>query len=113
MLYGISNGAALWGARLVFEQLAGVPAPKAAVVIEETDLTDRTNPMDRTDADLSREPRRWVARVDQRARELLSPWLPSAGQRPGWHQALGVVLLLPLLMAFRGFTGYFSNYFLT
>ncbi len=40
----------------------------------------------------------------------LDGWFPSAGHPLTGRQAMGVLLLLPALMAFRGFIGYFSSY---
>lgn len=41
---------------------------------------------------------------------VLDPWLPLAGRPLDGRQIFGVLLLLPLLMAARGFIGYFSSY---
>ena len=125
MLYGVSNGAALWSARLVFERLAGTPpSTLAATATPGTAATPAAAPgaagpvtkagaLPAVPGAAGEASRKWVGRLDQTARDLLAPWLPAAGQRPGWKEALGVVILLPLMMGFRGFTGYFSNYFLT
>lgn len=99
VMYGVSNGAAVWGARVVFERLAGTPsAPTVSTVAAGEAVAGQ---------------QKRVARLDLAAREALDPWLPAAGRQPGWQQALGVLILLPSLMAMRGFAGYFSNYFLT
>lgn len=129
VLYGVSNGAALWSARLVFERLAGTPQSPATLAapavpapppsptgsgnVAAPALTAAPTSTATSAADPAPGTGKWVNRVDRAARSVLDPWLPVAGRRPGWQQALGVVLLLPLLMALRGFTGYFSNYFLT
>lgn len=107
VLYGLSNGAAIWGARMVFERLAP-PVPSAQAGANTGLSLPNAAPLGRV-AQL----RQRVTDLDQSARNALDPWLPRAGRKPGWREALGVTLLLPLLMAFRGFTGYFSNYFLS
>lgn len=125
ILYGVSNGAALWGARVVFDRMGGEAAAASRVEAvagqgpRESGAgavgTERTLAAGREESGdgAGGAGRRWVARLDAGARELLDPWLPRAGRRPGWREALGVVILLPLLMALRGFTGYFSNYFMS
>lgn len=102
VMYGVSNGAAVWGARVVFERLAGTPSTLAT-----------PNAAGAPPGEIADEQQKRVARLDRAAREALDPWLPAAGRPPGWQQALGVLILLPSLMAMRGFAGYFSNYFLT
>jgi subfamily B ATP-binding cassette protein MsbA len=46
----------------------------------------------------------------RRAHEALDPWLPRHGRRPDWRQLLGVMLLVPALVALRGLSGYLSAY---
>ena len=115
VLYGLSNGAAIWGARMVFERLAP-PAPALQTGAGAVGALPLPIPLPLpAAAPQSRvaQLRQVVTDLDQSARNALDPWLPRAGRKPGWREALGVILLLPLLMAFRGFTGYFSNYFLS
>ena len=40
----------------------------------------------------------------------LDPWLPLRGRHPDWKQILGGMLLIPILVAFRGYIGYLSSY---
>ncbi|MGB0579783.1 MAG: ABC transporter ATP-binding protein [Limisphaerales bacterium] len=42
--------------------------------------------------------------------EALDDWLPKTGRPMDAKQITGILLLLPLLMALRGFTGYASSY---
>ncbi|MBL9138889.1 MAG: ABC transporter ATP-binding protein [Verrucomicrobiales bacterium] len=112
IIYGVSNGAALWGARMVFERLSGaVPATPAAAQQEAAIAT--TGDSGATFSELSSNWRSRTAAVEQAVRSALDDWLPLAGRKPGWREVVGVLTLLPLLMALRGFTGYFSNYFLS
>ncbi len=118
VFYGVSNGAAIWGARFVFERLSGVTAssmttsagvsPRATIATEKS-TTGKASAVDLVAADSQR----WAKRAESWTRERLGPWLPEAGRKPDWKQALGLMLLLPFLMALRGYTGYFSNYFLS
>ncbi len=106
VLYGVSNGGAVWCARVVFERLS--PTPVAPIIAAPSAAPDlRTGPT------TALQPQKWLSGIEQSARDRLLPWLPEAGRKPGWRQILGIVVLLPLVLAFRGFTGFFSNYFLT
>lgn len=40
----------------------------------------------------------------------MDPWLPRAGRALDWRQAAGLLAILPLLFAFRGYAGFLSNY---
>lgn len=112
IIYGVSNGAALWGARLVFERLSGVTAEPVAAA--QTDGKPAPAPDDGTTLTrLSSDWRSRTASAEGSIRTALDAWLPLAGRKPGWKEVVGVLTLLPLLMALRGFTGYFSNYFLS
>ncbi len=42
--------------------------------------------------------------------EWVDPWLPKVGRAPDWKQMLGGLLLLPILVAMRGYIGYLSSY---
>ena len=132
ILYGASNGAAVWGARLVFDRLANStsspvvaapnaggtgtettpspsPAPRTAVQAVDGSSLEATAPGD----DGRPRFRDMVGRLEQALQRGLDPWLPRAGRSPTWREAVGIILLLPLLMGLRGFTGYFSNYFMS
>lgn len=105
-LYGLSNGVAIWGARMIFERMA--PPPTTPITQSLASSPTTPSPTGQFSS-----VRQWALNTEQAARQTLDPWLPLAGRKPTWREALGLVLLLPLLMAFRGFTGYFSNYFLS
>lgn len=53
-----------------------------------------------------------LSSMSNRLKEQLDPWLPSYGRPMDAKQVAGVLILLPFLMAFRGFIGYFSSYFM-
>ncbi|MBG88486.1 MAG: multidrug ABC transporter ATP-binding protein [Verrucomicrobiales bacterium] len=50
------------------------------------------------------------ATVEAKTDEIFDEWLPKAGHPLVTKQVVGILLTLPLLMAARGFTGYFSSY---
>ena len=53
----------------------------------------------------------WASRtVVERMDAVADPWLPRMGVEPDWRQIVGGLLILPLLVAARGFTGYASSY---
>jgi ABC-type multidrug transport system fused ATPase/permease subunit len=114
IIYGVSNGAALWGARVVFERLSGTPSSVAAAQPAAKEGTPAIAGGD--SGILSPIASGWrasMSELERSTRETLDGWLPLAGRKPGWREVVGVLTLLPLLMALRGFTGYFSNYFLS
>ncbi len=50
------------------------------------------------------------SRLRQHLQDSIDPWLPRQGRPLDFPQAIGVLLLLPALFAFRGFIGYLSSY---
>lgn len=48
--------------------------------------------------------------VNARIDNSLDPWLPKHGRTLDWHQVLGGLMLLPLLIGCRGVLGYLSTY---
>lgn len=40
----------------------------------------------------------------------VDPWLPARDSKPTWQRMLGGFLLLPLMIAFRGYIGYLGSY---
>lgn len=48
--------------------------------------------------------------LERSADQLVDPWLPRTGRAVDWRQTLGGVLLLPLLVAARGYIGFLSSY---
>lgn len=50
--------------------------------------------------------------LEHNTNEALDNWLPRVDRKIDGQQVAGLLLLLPLLMATRGFTGYASTYFL-
>ena len=51
-----------------------------------------------------------ISQFGQAVDHVLDPWLPLLGRTPDWKQILGGLLLIPILVAFRGYIGYLSSY---
>ncbi|MFM8357403.1 MAG: ABC transporter ATP-binding protein, partial [Verrucomicrobiota bacterium] len=100
IIFGTSNAAVVWGAKVLIERLSPPSEALAAVSALSTGGGQT--------AGLARQ----VASVDQVLRGFLDPWLPLAGRPPDLRQIAGGLFLLPLLMSLRGFLNYLSSYFL-
>jgi hypothetical protein len=48
--------------------------------------------------------------IEVAANEKLDPWLPQIGQPLSARRVIGLLMLLPLMFAARGFIGYLSSY---
>jgi ATP-binding cassette, subfamily B, bacterial MsbA len=91
-IFGLSNGAFVWATQTILERLSPPSAhvtakPKAAELksfAETKKITD----------------------------EIVDPWLPKLGRPVDWKQMAGAVLILPLIVAFRGLARYLSSYFM-
>ncbi|MBI1842555.1 MAG: ABC transporter ATP-binding protein [Verrucomicrobia bacterium] len=102
---------------LVFSAVSGALVPAASLVMNRIDPPTSPRPAEaiaeryKTPFDSIRAPvEKWARESKEAAFEALDPWLPKARRPLDWKQAVGVLILLPLLMALRGFTGYFSSY---
>jgi subfamily B ATP-binding cassette protein MsbA len=51
-----------------------------------------------------------VAAVAERLQRAADPWLPRAGEPLSAGQAIGILVLFPLMFAGRGYLGYLSSY---
>lgn len=50
--------------------------------------------------------------LKERLGQKIDPWLPAAGREVDALQITGVLIIFPLLFAFRGYIGYLSSYFM-
>jgi len=99
LIFGATNMGFVWAAKILTSRLEN-PAgakPNVAKVVEDPDTL--TGGIEQLKLDLTRN-----------TNELLDDWLPRAGRAMDAQQVTGILLLLPLLMAARGFTGYASSY---
>jgi len=93
LVFGATNMGFVWATKTLTSRLeAGDRAPAAAA-----------------DAKLSRLDQLKVE-LEAKTDEVFDDWLPRADRPLDTRQVLGIMVLLPLLMAARGFTGYFSSY---
>ncbi|HJT80464.1 MAG TPA: ABC transporter ATP-binding protein [Chthoniobacterales bacterium] len=92
IVFGLSNGALIWGTKTILERLS--PAP-----VHQQGWSDEAGPS-------------WVPGVPQRlaaaTHNLVDPWLPRVGRNIDAGQVIGGVLFLPLLIGLRGLSRYLS-----
>jgi subfamily B ATP-binding cassette protein MsbA len=96
VLFGISNAVFVWATKTLIGRMS--PAP-TAVVGPSTPGVAAPADWERLKEALDGQVERWV-----------DPWLPRAGRMVDGQQMLGGLLLLPLLIGFRGSMGYLGNY---
>jgi subfamily B ATP-binding cassette protein MsbA len=102
--FGLTNGLTMGSIYLVLNRLdpdsgqVSKPAhePKPSLV--------------RLPASLTKPAREIGNRIEHDFNAALDPWLPSAGRTPDWKQALGVLLIFPLVAALRGSVSYATTY---
>tara|TARA_Y100000758_G_scaffold164721_1_gene116841 strand:- start:161 stop:1990 length:1830 start_codon:yes stop_codon:yes gene_type:complete len=90
LAYGVFNASFVWGTKTIFERLD----PPAKVEVGAVDET----------------PTGSLAEMNRQVMQRLDPWLPQAGRSLDWRQALGGMLLLPVLILIRGVISYSSVY---
>jgi ATP-binding cassette, subfamily B, bacterial MsbA len=86
ILFGLSNASFVWGTKTLFERLAPDQMQQEGSRAKKQNATLAA----------------FNAAID--------PWLPVKGRRIDVRQVIGGFLLLPLLVALRGFIGYLSSY---
>lgn len=105
VLFGLSNASFIWATKTLIGRMAPDP------VVVAVGSTGVLKPGDQKPASLG------VSRFDRirgalerRTEGMVDRWLPRSGRRVDWRQVLGGVLFFPVLIAFRGYIGYFSSY---
>lgn len=106
LIFGATNVGFVWLSTVLTRRLDNKPT--AAVV--EVQKTDGKVAADTWLSDARRTMDSLKLRVEQKSDALVDDWLPRAGRSLDASQVVGVLLILPLMMALRGFTGYFSSY---
>jgi subfamily B ATP-binding cassette protein MsbA len=102
MGFGISNAAFVWATKTLISRMT--PPAAAEVVFEERSATR---------AELPGVPRgvgAWSGEALRQVESWVDAWLPAAGRPFGWQQAVGGLLLFPMLAAVRGSVGYLGAY---
>ncbi|MDB6019048.1 MAG: ABC-type multidrug transport system fused ATPase/permease subunit [Pedosphaera sp.] len=99
MLFGVSNASFVWATKTLFERMApqGEMAPPVTVKKAAT-------------APLAHQTEILVKGLQKSAQSVLDPWLPLRGRELDVRQLIGGLLLLPLLVFFRGAVSYLSSY---
>ncbi len=90
--FGLINASFVWGTKTLFERME----PRAATVQATADSPVQGQ----------------LAQVNQRIKLFMDDWLPRVGRKLDWPQALGGLLLLPLLVVVRGAVNYGNSYFM-
>ena len=101
LVFSLANGLIFQCAGLIKDRLDPRPTPQ----VEQASAAPDTP----TVSIMTSIQHRWVILKDELV-AAVDPWIPRAGQPIDTRQGLGLLLLFPLLMAFRGFTGYLSSY---
>ena len=103
ILFGVSNLGFVWASKTLIGRMdsetvaaANQSAAKQKAGSETTAFSARIE--------------RTKLLVEQWVNERLDPWLPRQGRALDWQQLVGGLLLLPGLVAARGFVGYLSSY---
>jgi subfamily B ATP-binding cassette protein MsbA len=102
IVFGISNAAFVWATKTLISRLT---PPAAAEVVSD----QRSEPL----AELPRIPLdvgAWAKDAVRQVESWVDPWLPSVGRPFGWQQAVGGLLLFPMLAGIRGSVGYLGAY---
>ncbi|MBM3846460.1 MAG: ABC transporter ATP-binding protein [Verrucomicrobia bacterium] len=96
LLFSVANGLILKSASVVMDRLDPVAKGSAPALTDDGTLAMRARiAFQNFGMELSR---------------ITDPWLPLSGRAIDWKQALGLLLLFPLAIAFRGYVGYLSSY---
>ena len=96
ILFGVSNGLALWTTKIMLDRL--VPANESLAPASATAVPDSNWFAENT------------AAVQSNILKTLDPWLPQMGDPLTYLQIIGGLLVFPLLVGFRGTTKYLAAY---
>ena len=101
ILFGVSNAGFVWATRTLIGRMNPTPLIVDPATAAGAELTPA--------AEGSRV-RAVIAHWDQVTQREVDPWLPRIGRSLDLRQMVGGLLFLPLLAAFRGYTGFLSSY---
>jgi ATP-binding cassette, subfamily B, bacterial MsbA len=103
-LFGASNASFVWATRTLFTRLS----PPAAVT--QTEKSKDQKEATGWFADLKKYLAAEGKKIQQHLEADVDPWLPRIQRSLDWRQILGGLLLLPVLVCFRGSVGYLNSY---
>jgi subfamily B ATP-binding cassette protein MsbA len=93
MLFGATNASFVWATKTLMERFEDPNSSKKLAVIQKAPDSKKT-------------PSQWKIKSQQ----FLDTWLPKYGRKLEWHQIVGGIVFLPLLVAVRSSTNYASSY---
>ncbi|MDB6124794.1 MAG: msbA [Pedosphaera sp.] len=102
-LFGASNASFVWATKTLFTRLSPPPSQeKLAADRAEQERADQKNPpgVFKTEA----------KKIQRYLESAMDPLLPTMGRKLDWRQMIGGLLLLPILVCFRGSVGYLNTY---
>lgn len=89
ILFGVANASFVWVTKTTIDRMA--PSEKSAK-LQPGHIAQ------------------FKAKAERLTEAWVDPWMPKSGRALDWRQLLGGILLLPALVALRGFSGYLSSY---
>ncbi len=104
VLFGLSNASFVWATKTIFERLS----PEETAALAAQAVPQQPTPL--PGAGFGARLKSSAQNLEKRVEKALDAWLPFRGRSLDWKQMLGGLLLLPLLVAFRGYVGYLSSY---
>jgi len=118
VLFGLTNASFVWATKVMIGRMAPAVAFEPATTTTAPSLPSssvETNaaPGARSASRLTSKFKAVKARSEEITDRIADPWLPRLGRAIDWRECLGGLLLLPALMAARGFSGYLSSYCLS
>lgn len=96
VLFAASNASFVGATNLISSRLEPSATQKAPESVISEQVSSKTE--------------EFVGDFKDNALNVIDPWLPRSGRAPDWRQIIGVMLLVPVLVGFRGLTGYVSAY---
>jgi ATP-binding cassette, subfamily B, bacterial MsbA len=100
LIFGATNISFIWVATTLADRMEETTVGNTTVVQSGVATAPEGNGL----VDRSR------AKLQLATDEVVDAWLPRRGRPLSAQQIIGLLLLLPAMMAIRGFTGYFSSY---
>ena len=120
LFFALTNGLILQAASLVMDRLRSPSEQSIALrdlqmkaEVEEAEKSTRLAALPSGSRQMADTWKIWKQRQKVWRKQTLNGldrWLPMAGRKMDQNQMVGVLLIFPLLMGLRGYTGYLSSY---